>query len=97
MAHSGASAGMGDQRFRPHTIAPPRKRPLRPPISVSVEASTRNCQRMSRRLAPIDLRSPISRVRSVTEIIMIPITPTPPTIRPTLERATITVKSTPVS
>ena len=28
---------------------------------------------------------------------MIPITPTPPTIRPTLERATITVNSTPVS
>ena len=35
---------------------------------------------MSRRLAPSALRTPISRVRSVTEIIMIAITPMPPTI-----------------
>ena len=40
----------------------------------------RNCQRISRRRAPSALRTPISRVRSVTEIIMIAITPMPPTI-----------------
>ncbi len=35
---------------------------------------------MSRRFAPSALRTPISRVRSVTEIIMIAITPMPPTM-----------------
>ena len=52
-----------------------------PPTEVSTTASSRNCQRISRRRAPSALRTPISRVRSVTEIIMIAITPMPPTIR----------------
>ena len=47
---------------------------------------------ISRRVAPSALRTPISRVRSVTEIIMIATTPTPPTMRPTLESAIITTK-----
>ena len=38
-----------------------------PPTLHSVTASSRNCRRMSRRLAPSALRMPISRVRSVTE------------------------------
>ena len=42
-------------------------------------------QRMTPRVAPSALRTPISRVRSVTEIIMIATTPTPPTISPTAE------------
>ena len=37
-------------------------------------------QRISRRLAPSALRMPISRVRSVTEIVMIAMTPIPPTM-----------------
>ena len=40
----------------------------------------RNCTRISRRRAPSALRTPISRVRSVTEMVMMAITPMPPTI-----------------
>ena len=47
---------------------------------------------ISRRVAPSALRTPISRVRSVTEIIMMATTPTPPTISATLESAIITTK-----
>ena len=47
---------------------------------------------ISPRVAPSALRTPISRVRSVTEIIMIATTPTPPTISPTLESAIIAMK-----
>ena len=32
--------------------ASPNRMPIRPPMSVSVAASTRNCQRISRRVAP---------------------------------------------
>jgi len=38
-----------------------------PPTVVSVTASTRNWKRIARRRAPSALRTPISRVRSVTE------------------------------
>ena len=54
--------------------------PSIPPTDVSTAASARNCNRISCRRAPSALRTPISRVRSVTEIIMIAITPMPPTI-----------------
>ena len=43
-------------------------------------ASSRNCQRISRRRAPSALRTPISRVRSVTADRHDAITPMPPTI-----------------
>ena len=46
-------------------------------------------------MAPSALRTPISRVRSVTEIIMIATTPTPPTISPTPESAIMMMKKTP--
>jgi len=42
------------------------------------------------------LAHPISRVRSVTEIIMIATTPIPPTIRPTIDNATIRYRATAV-
>ena len=64
--------------------------PRTPPTAVRVMASVRNCQRMSRRLAPRALRTPISRVRSVTETSMMFMTPTPPTTRPMEEMAIIT-------
>src|SRR5206468_12147940 len=51
---------------------------MAPPTRVNVDASTRNCHRIARRVAPSALRTPISRVRSVTEIIMIATTPTHP-------------------
>ena len=50
---------------------------------------------MVARVAPSALRTPISRVRSVTEIIMIATTPTPPTISPTADSAIITRKNMP--
>ena len=46
---------------------------------------------MSLRRAPIALRTPISRVRSVTDTSMMFITPMPPTIRPTEEMTTIAI------
>ena len=53
--------------------------PKKPPSRLSVVASIRNCVSTSRRLAPTALRSPISRVRSVTLTSMIFIMPMPPT------------------
>ena len=70
----------------------PRARPITPPTAVSMIASSVNCSRMSRLRAPMALRTPISRVRSVTETSMMFITPTPPTIKPTLETANMKMK-----
>ena len=44
-----------------------------------VAASTTNCDRMVRSLAPSALRMPISRVRSVTDTSMMFMMPMPPT------------------
>ena len=66
---------------------------MMPPNSVSVAASTRNCHRMARRVAPSALRRPISRVRLVTDTIMIAMTPMPPTISAMLESTSITKKN----
>ena len=70
--------------------ASPKKMPMMPPMPVSVAASTRNWKMMSPRRAPSALRTPISRVRLVTETIMIAITPMPPTRSPTPESEIIT-------
>jgi hypothetical protein len=59
-------------------MSSPRTTPTTPPIVVSVTASTRNWPITSRRLAPTARRTPISRVRWVTEMSMMFITPTPP-------------------
>ncbi len=48
-----------------------------PPASEMNTASARNCLRMSRLLAPIDFRMPISFVRSVTLTSMMFMMPTP--------------------
>ena len=53
--------------------------PINPPNMLNNEDSVRNCIRISIRRAPIALRKPISRVRSVTETSMIFIIPMPPT------------------
>jgi len=76
---------------------PPTSIPAAPPTSVRVDASTRNCHRIARRVAPSALRTPISRVRSVTEIIMMATTPTPPTISPMDESTSIARKNMPVT
>ena len=54
--------------------------PSKPPAEVRNTASTGTARGSRARRAPSALRTPISRVRSVTEIIMIAMTPMPPTI-----------------
>src|SRR5918998_12419 len=61
----------------------PRPMPSAPPMVESVVASMRNWLRMSRGRAPTASRSPISRVRSVTETSMMFMMPMPPTSRET--------------
>ena len=53
--------------------------PSAPPRAEVVAASTTNCDRMVRSLAPSALRMPISRVRSVTDTNMMFMMPMPPT------------------
>ena len=53
--------------------------PMAPPIRQRITLSVMNCIRMADAGAPSALRVPISRVRSVTETIMIFMTPMPPT------------------
>ena len=53
--------------------------PSTPPSAEVVAASTTNCDRITRSLAPSALRMPISRVRSVTDTSMMFIMPMPPT------------------
>ena len=53
--------------------------PSMPPSAGVVAASVTNRPRMTRSLAPSALRMPISRVRSVTDTIMMFMMPMPPT------------------
>ncbi len=96
MDQSGTAAGTGVTFERMNAPPLPSAIPMSPPITVTVIDSIRNCQRISRRVAPSALRTPISRVRSVTEIIMIATTPTPPTIRPMEESTSMMRKKAPV-
>src|SRR5439155_418149 len=60
-------------------ITKPRKTPSRPPVKEISVASMTNWRTMSRRLAPMARRTPISRVRSrmaASIMFMIPIPPT---------------------
>src|ERR1700680_2620409 len=61
----------------------PNAMPTAPPTTESVTASTRNCDRISLVFAPTAWRSPISRVRSVTDTSMMFMMPMPPTINDT--------------
>ncbi len=82
-AQSGMDDGrLGTARLINKLIPPPSNTPMTPPAPVSTTASVRNCQITSRRRAPMALRTPISRVRCVTDINMMFITPTPPTRSP---------------
>ena len=63
--------------------AKPTATPMAPPPVHKATASITNWVRMSRGLAPIASRSPISRVRSVTDTSMMFIMPIPPTISET--------------
>ena len=94
-ASGGMEAAIGVVERSRKAAAQPNASPISAPIPVSVTASTRNWKRIVARVAPKAFRTPIYRVRSVTEIIMIATTPTPPTIRPTAESAIITRKNMP--
>ena len=58
--------------------------PIKPPKALNVTASMRNCRITSRRCAPMAMRRPISRVRSVTLTSMMFMMPMPPTTSDTL-------------
>ena len=60
-------------------MASPRMRPISPPVKVRIDASARNWVRIEEVLAPRDFLIPISLVLSVTETVMMFITPIPPT------------------
>ena len=57
----------------------PRITPIIPPVTLIMTASIRNWNRMCRPFAPMDIRSPISRVRSATDTYMMFMIPMPPT------------------
>ena len=57
----------------------PRITPIIPPVTLIMTASIRNWNRMCRPFAPMDIRRPISRVRSVTDTYMMFMIPMPPT------------------
>ena len=63
------------------------KMPMTPPMQPSTTASIKNCISTSRAVAPIAKRTPISRVRSVTDTNMIFMMPMPPTSRLTAATA----------
>src|SRR5580704_9085883 len=74
------AAGKWAVYLRRSVMPEPKVTPMTPPMALRVTASIRNWTRMLLRLAPIALRTPISRVRSVTETSMMFMTPMPPTI-----------------
>ena len=59
--------------------AAPMMIPATPPVTLRNTASARNCSSTCSRRAPIAMRRPISRVRSVTETSRMFMMPMPPT------------------
>ena len=57
----------------------PRNSPVSPPMRPMTPASLRNCRTIWPSEAPMALRTPISRVRSLTDMVMVLITESPPT------------------
>ncbi len=57
----------------------PAATPISPPSTLRIVASVRNCVSTLFRVAPMALRMPISRVRSVTDTSMMFMMPMPPT------------------
>ena len=78
-AHSGALLGNPTMIVKSLPTPTPTKTPKMPPSSAIDPLSMRNWSRMSRWRAPRALRTPISRVRSVTETSMMFMMTTPPT------------------
>ena len=86
-AHIGIMVGkFGRIRESPSPAITASTMPKIPPMPVRVMASIRNCTVTSPRRAPMALRTPISRVRSLTDTSRMFMTPMPPTSRLTLDR-----------
>ena len=62
-----------------HAASRPPATPSTPPIEHTTSASVLNCSMMFIRRAPVAMRMPISRTRSVTDTSMMFMTPMPPT------------------
>ena len=71
--------------------------PTSPPADESTTASTRNWLKMSMPRAPTARRTPISRVRSVTDTSMMFMMPMPPTSSEMAATPSKKVVSTPVT
>ena len=65
--------------FTTRAAPTPKTTPIKPPVTLIRMDSIRNCARMSMPFAPILMRRPISRVRSVTLTYMMFMIPMPPT------------------
>jgi putative ABC transport system permease protein len=91
-----SAAGSGEMAPTRSASPPPSTIPIRPPDSDSVVDSTRNWVRMSRRRAPRALRTPISRVRSVTDTSMMFMMTMPPTISEIAATPRVRMKMPPV-
>ena len=61
--------------------AQPRNSPVTPPMRPMMPASAKNCRTIWPSEAPMALRMPISRVRSLTDMVMVLITESAPTTR----------------
>ncbi len=61
------------------TASQPRNSPETPPIKPMNPDSLRNCPTIWPSEAPMALRTPISRVRSFTDMVMVLMTESPPT------------------
>src|ERR1700681_846205 len=90
----GTKSGSGNASIAAHNPIP-NVRPRMPLTMVNMADSAKNCRRMSRLVAPIALRVPISRVRSVTDTSMIFMTPMPPRHRVTIATQPKKIVTTP--
>ena len=93
MWSSRSSTSRRDSRSRA-TSATPTITPTTPPAREMIVVSIRNWRMMSRRLAPMARRMPISRVRSMTLASMMFMMPMPPTSSEIDAIATITISNT---
>src|SRR5438876_11455288 len=95
-AHSLITEGMPIIAVTPFATIIPNITPSTPPTSAMVPDSIRNCSSTSSLRAPIALRIPISRVRSVTETSIIFMMTMPPTTSEIAAMAIMAMKNVPL-
>ena len=77
--YSNTDTGHPSKELRTKETPIPNPTPIMPPDTLIIIDSIRNWNNICRPLAPIDIRKPISLVRSVTETYMMFMIPMPPT------------------